>query len=304
MQLDIVIVNWNSGGFLERCIKSVYTCSIVHSFNIIVVDNGSIDGSMKNIPVADREILVECKINHGFAKACNLGASKSHGEYILFLNPDTVVLPDSIERATMLLAGNSDIGIVGVRQLSDNGDLLHSCSRFLRLRYLLNDLFGLTRLFPSRIKHSTIMFEWDHSRSSIVDQVMGSFMLMRRRDFEMVGGFDERFFVYFEEMDLAKRFLEAGLKSYYLNDVSIYHYGGGSSEKVKDKRLFYNLSSRVLYARKHLSRIEYSLIILTTLTVEPFARIINSLLFKWELSESTNTLRGYYMLFRWIIKTK
>jgi GT2 family glycosyltransferase len=304
MSVDIIIVNWNSGPMLERCIHSIYGSFTESNFNVIIVDNNSTDGSIQNIPLRNSEILIKSEYNLGFAKACNLGAGRSDSEFLLFLNPDTVVNTSSIKSAILYLSSNPDAGITGVRQESETGKLIPSCSRFLTLKNLINDTFGLSRIFPGKMKPATIMTDWDHNNSSVVDQIMGSFMLMRRVDFVRLGGFDEQFFLYFEDMDLAKRIQTLSKYSYYLNDVGIIHTGCGTSNAVKDKRLFYSLSSRIKYARKHLGRIESFLITLLTVFPESFTRVIYSLAVKRSVGDALSTIRGYLLLSGWLLTGK
>ncbi|MBG0859040.1 MAG: glycosyltransferase family 2 protein [Bacteroidales bacterium] len=304
MLLDIIIVNWNSGPLLERCIRSIYQPQSEIDFKIIIVDNNSDDGSTQNLPLKNRETVIKSESNLGFAKACNLAAGGSDSDFLLFLNPDTIVSSTSLESAILFLSSSPETGIAGVRQESENGDLIPSCSRFLRLRFLLNDILGLSKLFPGKIKSGTIMVDWDHNKSMVVDQVMGSFMLMRRSDFTLLGGFDERFFLFFEDMDLAKRLLTLGKKSFYLNDVKIIHTGCGTSNSVKDRRLFYSLSSRIKYARKHLSRIESFFITLLTIFPEPLTRVLYSLFVKRSLGDALSTIKGYLLLWGWLLTGK
>lgn len=300
--LDIIIVNWNSGLFLEKCILSILETPSSVDFRIIVVDNDSTDGYASQIPLREKDLLINAGSNLGFAKACNLGASRSGSEFILFLNPDTVIDKFTIQSAISFLNINPSVGILGVRQETDDGDIIHSCSRFLRLKYLLNDVTGLSKMFPHKFKPATIMTDWNHNQSTFVDQVMGSFMMLRRSDFKMLGSFDEQFFMYFEDMDIAKRTLALGKKSYYNNEICIKHKGCGSSDTVKDKRLFYSLTSRVKYARKHMSRNEWFLVIFVTIFPEFFTRLLGSIIRKGSIEGSLKTIRAYFLFIAWLVK--
>jgi N-acetylglucosaminyl-diphospho-decaprenol L-rhamnosyltransferase len=304
MSVDIIIVNWNSGFFLERCIRSIYQSISEIDFKIIIVDNNSTDASLRNIPIKNLETVIKSDSNLGFAKACNLAVSKSNSEYILFLNPDTIVSPASLESAILFLSSVPYAGIVGIRQESEKGELVPSCSRFLRLKNLVNDILGLSRMFHGKMKPATIMTDWDHNNSSVVEQVMGSFMLMRRIDFVRLGGFDEQFFMYFEDMDIAKRILSLGKYSYFLSNVRIIHTGCGSSNSIKGKRIFYSLSSRIKYSRKYLSRGETFCITLFTIFPESLTRILYSLIFKGDIKDVLHTIHGYILFTGWLLKGK
>ncbi len=140
------------------------------------------------------------------------------------------------------------------------------------------------------------MKEWDHGSNREVDQVMGAFFLVRRKVFEAFGGFDERFFVYFEDVDISFRARKEGWRSVYLCEAQAFHKGGGSSEQVKAKRLFYVLRSRILYGFKHFGFLPGTGLLLGTLLIEPFARLV------WHIAHRTGsevlaTLGGYVLLF-------
>jgi N-acetylglucosaminyl-diphospho-decaprenol L-rhamnosyltransferase len=302
MSLDIIIVNWNSGPFLLKCISSIYETTSGIDFKIIIVDNHSTDGSTDKIPVKNMELLIKSESNLGFAKACNLAVSRSDSELLLFLNPDTKVGLSTLESAVSFLSTTPTAGIVGVRQESEKGELIPSCSRFLRLKYMLNDVLGFSKLFPHMMKPATIMTDWSHDQLSVVDQVMGSFMMIRRSDFIRLGGFDEQFFMYYEDMDLAKRILTLDKKSYYINEIKIIHKGCSSSDSVKDKRLFYSLSSRIKYARKYLGWRESFLITFLTIFPESFTRLLYSLLIKGSINDANNTIKGYLLFTGWLLK--
>jgi GT2 family glycosyltransferase len=299
--LDIVIVNWNSGPFLEKCIRSVYSSVTGLVFRIIVIDNGSVDGSCDALQLRDTDMVLKQGSNTGFARACNAGAGCSSSEYLLFLNPDTEVCASTIDEAIKYLDSDPMTGILGVRQESADGQLMPSCSRFLTLRRLLNDVTGFSKLMPRLMKPSTVMTDWDHNHSSYVDQVMGSFLLIRRRDFSDLGGFDERFFVYYEDMDLAKRMLISGKKSFYNNDIKIVHRGCASSEREKALRLFYSLSSRIKYADKHMGSLRKNMIIMITFFPEFLTRILYAIVLKRSCNNLKDTLKGYLLLIKWLL---
>ncbi len=299
--LDIIIINWNSGEHLKNCLESIVDSSINFNYNVIVVDNNSEDNSITQLNKKNYGLLIQLKRNFGFAKACNIGVKESNSEFILFLNPDVILKPGVIEKALSILIEKPKIGIVGVKQFDKNGNLVYSCSRFLKIKYLLNDITGLSKLYPKLFKPSTIMNDWNHSVSTEVDQVMGSFMLMRRSDFLRIGGFDERFFVYYEDMDLAKRFFNNGLNSYFCSDVSIIHSGCGTTSKIKDIRLFYSLSSRLKYVKKHFNKCKYLIVIVLTYFPEFLTRIIYTLFKAKNCLEVFNVINGYILYTKWMI---
>lgn len=260
-RLTIIVVNWNAGHYLRDCIASI---SIVKQegftiSDVIVVDNGSIDGSLDGLDQLGTPVhVIKNTENFGFAAACNQGAAVATGNYFLFLNPDTRLFCESLAKpmAFMRNARHSRVGICGIRLVDEEANAVTSAARFPTLRVMAGRTLGLTKLFPGVFPAHFIPSD-DLRKNSEVDQVIGAFFLIRKNVFDQCAGFDERFFVYFEEVDLSLRAKHLGYSSYYLPDVTAFHKGGGCSDRVKALRLFYSLSSRIRYARKHYSRIEF-----------------------------------------------
>lgn len=291
-KLTVVVVNWNAGDQLRNCLLSIQG-----EFPAIVVDNGSTDGSCTGIEQLENIKLIAAGENLGFAKACNLGAKHAHSEYILFLNPDAAVLPTTVSRSLDVMDApeHADVGICGVQLVNSVGEVERSCARFPTPSRLIAQSFGLDRLFKGL---SHLMIEWPHDVSREADQVMGAYFLVRKTLFDKLGGFDERFFLYFEEVDFSYRSAQSGWESLYLADTQAFHKGGGTSDRVKARRLFYVLRSRVLYADKHFSRFGSSVVIATTFLVEPISRSALALS-RRSWPEFKETWQGYAMLWRW-----
>jgi GT2 family glycosyltransferase len=183
------------------------------------------------------------------------------------------------------------LGIVGIQLIDKGGLIQRNTARFPTPRSLAQQMIGLDRVWP---RHFPGYFntDWDHRDSREVDQVPGAFFLLPRRVFEELGGFDERFFMYFEDMDLAFRAMKAGWKTYYLASVNAFHQGGGTTEQVRANRLFYLLSSRILYVAKHFGRAAALEILLLCLTGEFTARIFWSI-FHGSRQAVWETITGY-----------
>lgn len=299
-RVAIVIVNWNSGFHIRDCVDSIINHGMALGVYTVVVDNGSTDGSVESVVGLPGIEVVRTGSNLGFARACNLGASLAKDtEYLLFLNPDAMLGAGSLQRAVEFMDAPSSvsIGICGVALLQDSGGVARNCARFPTPWRLGVIASGLDRLFPSL---GTTMGEWDHAQTRRVDQVIGAFFLVRRALFDALNGFDERFFVYFEEVDFAFRASRLGMGTMFLSDVKAFHAGGGTSKQVKARRLFYSLRSRVLYARKHFSAVGYLLVVLTAVGVEPLVRSINHLI-RGQIVGVFETLTAYRMLLNWAI---
>lgn len=294
--LDIVIVNWNSGDQLRACLSSIASTrpSGLDLQRVVVVDNGSRDGSARQLPSSGIPLVVmENAENRGFAAACNQGASGSRADHLLFLNPDTVLLPGSLGDPVAYLERPeaADVGICGIQLLEDDGSVARSCSRFPTTTMFLAKMLGLERVLPPALARQP-MTDWDHSTDRDVDQVIGAFFLVRRRLFEELGGFDERFFVYFEEVDLSRRAADRGFRSRYLAGTRAYHKGGGCSDQVRARRLEYSIRSRLAYARKHFSPVARTVTWAATLTVEPATRLVMAAL-RGPAGSTRETLAAY-----------
>ena len=302
IDLDIVIVNWNTGPQLQECLQSISlanSASVLRLCQCVVVDNASVDGSadgLKDLPLP--LTMARNHENKGFAYACNQGAKHGAAEYLLFLNPDIKLFPDSLTKALLFLqkAQNRQVGILSIQLVDHNGFVQRNVSRFPTPKSLFDQMLGLDRLWLHRFP-SHFMTDWDHRESREVDQITGAFYLVRRKVYEELRGFDERFFMYFEDLDFAYRAKQAGWKSYYLTDAQAFHYGGGASYQVKAKRLFYVLNSRVIYIAKHFGVSSALKILISSLIVEFWARVGWSLV---NLSGQNliETLRAYRMFVR------
>lgn len=297
MRADIVVVNWNSGMQLQTCIESIRAHGEGHVGRCIVVDNGSHDGSTNFLTGARDVDLVEIGQNLGFGKACNLGAERGQSPFILFLNPDAFLMQGSLAKPLSFLSRpeNQKVGVAGIALIDEEGNVQRTCARFPAAFSLIATSFGLKRLIPSLGTH---MHDWDHSESRTVPHVIGAFYLIRRPLFDTLGGFDERFFVYLEDLDLSFRVRQLGFSSFFLREAEAFHEGGGVSSQVKAHRLFYSLRSRIQYACKHFSRPAALVVALLTLTVEPLTRLVQ-LLLKRRWGEIGDLWRGFGMLWYW-----
>lgn len=300
---DVVIVNWNAGNQLIDCLRALDQCDTSGFVlrRVIIVDNASTDGSTEagealalKFPI----IVLRNKQNRGFAAACNQGARESKAEYLLFLNPDTRVEPQAIDCAIGFMQDgeNANTAVCGAQLADASGAISQTCAQCPSPRHFAIQMLGLDKIAPGRFQ-THLMTEWDHQTTQQVDHVMGAFYLIRRAEFEAFHGFDERFFVYLEDLDLSARLRSAGREIVYLTPARAYHKGGGSSEQVKSARLFYALHSRLLYGYKHFSPLSATLLLLGTLLFEPPIRVLVSLL-QGSGRDAWNTICGVTRLWR------
>jgi GT2 family glycosyltransferase len=297
--LDIVIVNWNTGDDLRACLKSLsYTNRLAVTVSrVVVVDNASSDGSDRDLDAGDLRLsVIENHDNRGFAAACNQGAAGSTSDYILFLNPDTLLPREALEVPVQFLESpaNHDIGICGVQMVDHQGLPSTSCSRFPTPAVIIGEATGLSRILPTVFKPQLIKPR-EEETSRDVDQIIGAFFLVRGDVFRRLGGFDERFFMYSEEIDLSYRAAQQGLRSYLLADVTVTHAGGRSSRQVRAARLFYMLRSRTKYGFKHYTPAVALLLGVLTIVVELPLRLMRGVA-RFSSTECLETLSAYRLL--------
>ena len=291
--LDIVIVNWNTGDLLRDCLRSLDESDAAPVERVVVVDNDSNDGSAEGLRLDQLPLkVIKNDANRGFAAACNQGSVGSTANYLLFLNPDTRVERDTLSKAVDYLDAHADTGILGVQLVDASGEVQRSCARLPTPSRAVGMMLGLDTvgLVPPHFQT-----EWDHSETREVEQVIGAFFLTRRALFEELQGFDEQFFVYFEEVDFTVRARALGWKTVYFAGARVYHYGGGSSEKVEDRRLFYMMQSRLLYFAKHFDLREAAAYGAALFAIELPARLALAAL-QGSRSSSTSTLSAFRML--------
>lgn len=297
----IIIVNWNTGDRLKECLESIALADYVEGEigRVTVVDNASSDGSATGLHDISLPLeVIRNNTNVGFAAACNQGAARSTADYLLFLNPDTRLLPDTLNTVTRFMESDQSarVGICGGELLDDDGKPTISCSWFPTLRTVFGRTTGLhvvlPQLFPS--SHLTAA---ETQQSRLVDQVIGAFYLVRCELFARLGGFDERYFMYFEDVDFALRARKVGARSYFLKDARAFHVQNVSSDQIQDRRLYYSLRSRLLFAYQHWPRWQADALLALTLGVELPARLIRAGS-RRSGSDVAATISGYRSLFR------
>jgi len=254
LKISVVIVNYNVRYFLEHCLYSLQKASSGLDVEVLVVDNCSTDHS---IPYLKEQfpsvIFLMNDVNLGFAKACNAGAARATGDYILFLNPDTILAEDSLVKSLRFFEDHPGCGAIGVKMVDGGGRFLKESKRsFPSPRTSLFKLTGLASLFPrsplfSRYHLGHLHPDEDH----VVDVLAGAYMMIRKDVLQKVGGFDESFFMYGEDVDLSYRIQHAGWTNYYFSGTTIIHFKGESTKRgsLNYVRMFYNAMS--IFVRKH-----------------------------------------------------
>lgn len=254
MKLSVIIVSYKVPYFLEQTLWSVQKAAKRVTTEVIVVDNNSRDNSVQMV----REKFPEAKViantqNTGFATANNQGIAIAQGQYILFLNPDTVVREDTFEKVVSFMDANPKVGGLGVKMIDGTGTFLPESKRgFPSPEVAFYKTFGLSRLFPKSKRFNRYHLGYlDKDESHEVDVLSGAFMLMPRAVLEKIGYWDEAFFMYGEDIDLSYRIIQAGYKNYYYADTTIIHYKGESTKKgsLNYVKTFYE--AMIIFAKKH-----------------------------------------------------
>lgn len=247
VNLSIVIVNWNVRELLRRCLASIR-----FDAEIIVVDNASSDGSADMVRAEFPHVrLVANAANRGFGGGSNDGLAAARGRYVLLLNPDTEIVGDALATLIHYADAHPRAGVLGPQLLNPDGSVQSSRRRFPTLITALFESTWLQSLAPRGVLEHYYALDLPDNQPVQVDWVTGAAMMARREAIEQAGGFDERFFMYSEEMDWCKRIQGAGWDIVYLPPAQVIHHEGKSSEQVIPQRHIYFQTSKVRYFRKH-----------------------------------------------------
>jgi GT2 family glycosyltransferase len=254
--LSVIIVNYNVPYFLEQAILSVQKAIQHIDTEIIVVDNASKDKSVEMVQQKFPDVtLIANHENVGFSKANNQGIKIAKGKYVLLLNPDTVVQEDTFEKCIAFIEKHPKAGALGVKMIDGKGNFLPESKRALPTpKIAFFKAFGLSALFPkSPLFGRYHLGHLSENENHEVEVLAGAFMFMRKSVLDKVGGLDETFFMYGEDIDLSYRIILEGFKNYYLADTSIIHYKGESTKKgsLNYVKIFYE--AMLIFAKKHFS---------------------------------------------------
>ncbi len=251
--LSVCIVNWNTRELLRACLRSLYQHPPDEPFEVIVVDNASADDSAKMVQAEfPQVILIPNKENLGYARGNNQAIQRARGEFILLLNPDTEVRPDTLSNALRFMREHPEVGAIGARQRFPDGRVQPSVRGFPTPRNLLFEVLGLARLFPrSRLFAAYRMHWFTYDRPMPVDQPMGTFLMVRRAVIEQVGLMDEAFPLFFNDVDWCYRIWQAGWQIWFVPAVEIVHHGGASTRQIRRAALRESHRALERFYRKH-----------------------------------------------------
>jgi hypothetical protein len=280
--LSIIIVNYNVREFLHHALVSLQKAMKGIRGEIIVVDNASDDGSIEMVRRRFPKVnLIAGKSNLGFAKGNNVGLRQARGKYILLINPDTLVQEDTLQVMIRFFEENPDVGLAGCKIMNPDGTFQLACRRSFPAPWAaFTKMTGLSALFPgSRLFGRYNLTYLSPDETYELDAVSGSFMMVRREACEQVGGLDEDFFMYGEDLDWCYRIQRAGWKNYYVHSTQIIHYKGESTKRssLNEIRTFYQAMH--LFVQKHLSSsLVFAFLIRFAITVSSRIAIIRAFL--------------------------
>ena len=257
MDLSVIIVNYNAGRFLPRCLASIEACLDGIAHEVCVVDNASTDGTRALIANSFPHVqLIANDRNLGFAAGVNRGLEKTRGRYVLWLNPDAEILDGGMAELLRYLKGEPDVGIIGPQIVDPDGGIQLSCRSFPSYRTVLFHRYSLlTRWFPDNCySRHYLKTGWDHAGIREVDWVSGACLLHRREVLDDIGGLDERFFMYCEDVDFCLRARQAGWKVHYHPGLRVLHHIAGSSRRSPALMVLERHRSMWRYYAKHFRR--------------------------------------------------
>lgn len=255
-KLSIVIVNYNVACFLEQCLRSVYEAAEGIAVEVFVVDNNSVDNSLEMLRKQFPQVtLIANQENVGFAKANNQAIRQAKGEYVLLLNPDTIVQRDTFVKTLEFMDQTPDAGALGVKMIDGQGRFLPESKRGLPLpEVAFYKIFGLSKLFKKSRRFGRYHLTYlDPDQIHEVEVLPGAFMLMRKSVLDRIGLLDETFFMYGEDIDLSYRVILGGYKNYYFPLTRIIHYKGESTKKSSVNYVIVFYQAMQIFAKKHFS---------------------------------------------------
>jgi N-acetylglucosaminyl-diphospho-decaprenol L-rhamnosyltransferase len=249
--LSVIIVSWNVREFLAACLDSIKAHTGDLDIEVIVVDSYSGDGTVETVRECYQWVrFMPQSSNIGFTRGNNLGLSAAQGRHLLLLNPDTEVVGDALPRMVRYLDEHPDVGVVGPRTLNGDGSTQSTRRRFPTFVTALFESTWLQPIAPRLVLDRYYACDIADDDIADVDWVQGSALIMRRKAYAQIGGLDEQYVMFSEEMDWCKRVRNAGWRVVYLGDATIIHHGGKSTEQVSALSHIYFQSSKIRYFRK------------------------------------------------------
>jgi len=287
VKLAVIIVNYNVKYFLKQCLESVYNSTSLENIEVYVVDNDSKDGSVEMVVESFPKVkLIANKKNVGFSTANNQAIKETNADYVVLLNPDTLVQSDSFEKVIKFMDEHPDAGGLGVTMIDGNGKFLPESKRGLPTpEVAFYKIFGFSKIFPKSKKFGKYHLGYlDKNETHKIEVLSGAFMAMRMETLDKVGLLDEDFFMYGEDIDLSYRITQGGYENYYFPGTTIIHYKGESTKKSSVNYVYVFYKAMAIFAKKHFESNKASL----------FSKLINIAIF---FSASLAIIKRFFSLF-------
>ncbi|MDD5360685.1 MAG: glycosyltransferase family 2 protein [Ignavibacteria bacterium] len=287
--LTIALVTWNSEDEIAECLNTLFysTAKIPNlKLETVIVDNDSSDNTVKVVEnflrMTDQKIVfIKNDSNLGFTKACNQAIHASTGDYVFILNPDTEIFDDAIEKLVNYLDAHDDVGVVSPQLITFSGNIQFSCRTFPTYRDLFFEMSLLSTLFPKSEYFSRWKMRYfDHNSTREVDQPMGAALLLKRKVLEAVGGLDERFIMFYNDVDFCKRIHDSGFKLVFLHTARVRHIQGISIYKDRTGMIKIWNQDCLNYFKKHSYNIFLYSLLFIGLKITGVARILRAKLLK------------------------
>lgn len=251
VDLSIIIVSWNVADYLQACLDSILRHQPALQIEVIVVDSASSDQTVQRVREHYPQVtLVEQTENLGFVRCNNIGLQMARGRYVLLLNPDTEVLDDALARMVQYLDAHPQVGIVGPHTLNTDGTTQPTRRRFPTLMTGFFESTWLQKYAPKGLLERYYVADQPDDAVIEVDWVQGSALMARRAVYEQIGGLDESYIMFSEELDWCRRAKDAGWGVVYMGTAHIVHHGGKSTSQVHARRDIYFHTSKVRYFRR------------------------------------------------------
>ncbi len=260
MDLSVIIVSWNTRELLKKCLKSIFEFTKDIQFEVFVVDNASRDGSAQMVKDEFPEVkLIASDKNLGFAKANNLALKQAAGKHILFMNPDMEIKENVFKKMINFMDLRQEAAVSTCKLIYPDGSIQPNIKRhptFWSQALILLKLHHLFSFLPPIKKY--LAKDFDYSKESEVEQIMGAFVFARRDFMKKTGGWDEDYFIWWEDVELCKRAAELGEKIIYFPEARVIHHEGKSFEQIRSvKKHMQFIKGMLTYFKKHHSFIDY-----------------------------------------------
>jgi GT2 family glycosyltransferase len=307
--ISIIIVSWNAREYLRGCLESIRRTSGDTALEIIVVDNASGDGSPQMVAKEFTDVvLIQSGENLGFARANNLGIKRATGDLLAFVNSDVIVHPNCFQELAGFMRHNSDVGLVAPRILGRDGLLQLSCGRLPSIRNTFCQFTGLNKVFPDIPFFGGFQLgPKEHEARHAVEVLSGCFWLARRKAVDEVGGLDERFFFYAEDVDWSKRFRDRGWRLFFIPEATATHFGGGSSSNAPLRYYIEILRANLIYWKKHhghLGRAAYYVLAVLQHSIRLATRFVMKVTGLADRELCNTRLREHVVCLRWLLTGK